>query len=129
LSVGYLLVINSGNKTGPGSIAEAPKQEQPISSTSVPSPTVPSPAIATTGNAGANSTVKAVTISMKKKPSLPKTLMARRITPAIRLGNDLAINIPSGLKQAPRLGIKDDEEDRSLRLSDLFDETNPPPQR
>ena len=44
----------------------------------------------------------------------------------MKLGNDLAVN---QVKPIPRLGLNDDEDDRSLRLADLFDETNPPPNR
>jgi len=66
----------------------------------------------------------------KNRPSGPKSQFARRLYPNVRLGNDMAINVTSDIKHAPRLGVRDDEEDdKSLRLADLFDETNPPPQR
>jgi hypothetical protein len=123
LGVGYLVIVNSGGNTETKTIAEAPKPEQKISTPSVPA--APAPEIASTGTKGVNSGVKVIAASSKSKSSIPKTLVARRVGPAVRLGNDLAVNV----RQAPRLGIKDEEEDRSLRLSDLFDETNPPPQR
>ncbi|MFL6373703.1 MAG: hypothetical protein ACJ73D_03450 [Pyrinomonadaceae bacterium] len=81
-------------------------------------------------NAGSHdSTIRPQQASIKKRPILPRTQIARRLAPSMRLDNTLALNIASQLKPAPRLGLNDDEDDRSLRLADLFDETNPPPNR
>ena len=100
----------------------------PVVDTPVVQQVAPKPEVAS--NPGRASQMPQVErIVTKNKPSVPKSQFARRLSPGMKLGNDMAMNVATDMKHAPRLGIRDEEDDRSLRLSDLFDETNPPPQR
>ena len=127
LSIVYLLISNSGKSepmvaaneelTVPASSESTPAQRQPTVTRSVE-----------IGTKTPASPSKVQLASTSHKSALPKTQLAQRVGRAPKLGNDLAENIPD-MKHAPRLGIRDEEDDRSLRLSDLFDESNPPPQR
>jgi len=68
----------------------------------------------------------------KAKPSpraasLPQSQYAKHIAPRIKLSSDVASTAePSLSKKLPRLGIYDDDNDTSLRLAELLDETGPP---
>jgi hypothetical protein len=125
LGIAFTVSRNSrGQVNAP--VASVPQTGQPSSAPQNPGTRAP---IVDPVNVGA-SNPKAVPVVVKKKPSIPKTLYARRVVPGLKLANDLAVNFTSDqVKRAPRLGMNDPEEDRSLRLADLFDETNPPPQR
>ena len=123
LSVVYLLIGNGGGK---GETTVASNRE-----VTVPAPTVSTaipPPVVEIGTKTPKPSSTIVPASTTRKSAVPKTQIAKRVGPAPKLGNDLAVNI-SDMTHAPRLGSRDDEDDRSLRLSDLFDETNPPPQR
>jgi hypothetical protein len=77
-----------------------------------------------------NLAAKPVSVALKQKLQIPRSQVAKRVGPQFRLTNNVADNVvPVQIKRAPRLGMNDEEADRSLRLADLFDETNPPPQR
>jgi hypothetical protein len=119
----YIVSLNIGSKTE-STIAKGPQVDQ-HPNTVAPSPVAVDIASGDTKNAV--QPVKARQVALKRKAGLPRSTFARRTGPVVRLTNDYAVNIsPSQLKPAPRLGMKDDEDDRSLRLADLFDETKPP---
>lgn len=128
VGVGYFLLVNERQMPGPVAIIpETVQQQSPQTTVNDDAKTVN---VISTPNRSANSDGKIVLASSKKKLTLPKTQFAKRVTPGMKLANDLAVNLSAGqIKRAPRLGMNDPEEDRSLRLADLFDETNPPPQR
>jgi hypothetical protein len=133
LGLGYVLVVVNTGTRPDTTIAKAPKiDQQPKTITEAPAAT----AQLETGEIASGITknvaqpAKVLPASQKRRTEFPRSTVAKRAAPSVRLGNDYAVNIsPSQLKPAPRLGMKDEEDDRSLRLADLFDETNPPPQR
>jgi hypothetical protein len=92
-------------------------------------PRIPAEQVASKISKGGYSVRPQAVVAKRKRP-VPISQFARRITPGVKLANDLAVNITANsVKRPPRLGMNDPDEDRSLRLADLFDETNPPPQR
>lgn len=126
LSIAFLVINNKTGKTD-GAVADIPQRSQPSAGRQTPEVRKPiAPVISTSVGPGkVNSRIEHV--ASTKKPALPKSQVAKRVSPGIRPANDLAVNIlPDRPKRAPRLGMNDIEDDRSLRLSDLFDEANPP---
>jgi hypothetical protein len=132
LGLGYVFLVNTGTRPDT-TIAESPKiDQQPKMITEPPAATArpETGEIASGMTKNATQPARVLPASQKRRIQLPRSTFAKRATPAVKLGNDYAVNLsPSQLKPAPRLGMKDEEDDRSLRLADLFDETNPPPQR
>ena len=126
LGVVFLVMNNNGKKVD-GPVASALQTTQPSAVPQTPEVKAPiGVGIDTKNTVGP----KVEQVVLRKRSTLPKTQYAIRKVSGVKLANDLAVVIPSDqIKRAPRLGMNDPEDDRSLRLADLFDETNPPPER
>lgn len=128
IGLSYFVYVGGSADREPA-VAQEAKTQQP-ETTIAPATVIPSreETPATTVAVKNTRTPKSVVrqAALKMKPSMPRTQFARSIGHSIKFNNDLAVNIPSQTKPLPRLGSNDDEDDRSLRLSDLFDETSPP---
>ena len=63
----------------------------------------------------------------KHVTSAPRAQYAKSDVSRIRLSSDVALNTQApALRKLPRLGVYDDDNDTSLRLAQLLDETGPP---
>jgi anti-sigma factor RsiW len=129
LAFGYFFLVDRNSNDQPA-VAKAVQGPPSIDAGTVTAPPdVEVPTIAVTTRNGGISQPVVRQAALKRKPALPKTFVARSIVPGINVRDDVAINIPSQSRPAPRLGLNDEDEDRSLRLADLFEQSGPPPQR
>ncbi|HEV7699029.1 MAG TPA: zf-HC2 domain-containing protein [Pyrinomonadaceae bacterium] len=114
LGVGYIFFVRQSE---PVPVAVQSPVEKP--SVASPQPVAATPEIATVAPP-ANTKVEKATV--KRTPAVPRPFVAKRVAPQVRLGNDVAVSLTPAARKAPVLSGYEDEDDTSLRLSDIFDE-------
>lgn len=129
LGVGYVLWSSSG-------VAKAPDV---ASGTTETSPPIPAPVVTSAPEVKKLSEPAVVAVDTKATPRrlAPRSEVAaakasrmlapqKRVTP-VNTNNDVAVAVrTTNAKPSPRLTAYNDDDDNSLRLSDLFEETGPP---
>ena len=126
---GYLIYTKTSQVvTAPEVAVEAP--QTPVSAMPVPAVNpAPAATIAASDNLAPGRQRQPVVrqASLTRKALVPSSVVARKSDPAVKLGNDVAVNVGVPKKQEPRLTAYDEDDDTSLRLADLFDDDGPPP--
>jgi len=102
----------------PASIEKAPVTVEPLTS---------APDVLARKDVDLVSPAKASAKQTRKATTIPRVQFAKGVAPRIRLSSDVALNtqVPVS-KKMPRLGVYEDDNDTSLRLAQLLDETGPP---
>jgi anti-sigma factor RsiW len=121
LGVGYILFVRPSE---PKTVAvETPPIDKPAAATHRPViSTTEVAAVAPKSEPTAKTKlIKAVTV--KRAQPLMRSFVAKTVAPRLKLGNDVATTLtPSSRRKAPALSGYEDEDDTSLRLSDIFEE-------
>jgi anti-sigma factor RsiW len=127
LGVGYVLWSNSA-------VTKAPEV---ASNVAVTPAAVPAPVVAPEVKQVVEPSIVAVDTKPTPRKVAPRNEVAavkaskmlapqRRVVSPVNTNNDVAVVVRPNSKPSPRLTAYNDDDDTSLRLSDLFEETGPP---